>query len=390
MSYLTATLEGVRGYIRERKGRHQYFELVVYNGRDPSTGRSRYVSRGFNGASYRTPASARKAAEAKLAELIVEVTNERHKATEGTLGHLLDEWLKLAERRTEETTIKGYRAIVKAVKTTPLAAVELRRLTPKMLDDYYGTLLRRRAVQTVRNYHNVVHGALELAVAWEWLPRNPADKVDKLRSGQRNVTAVSVEQLRAIEDKAAASRNATLAVLIRVAAATGARRGEICGLRWGDFDPAAKTLLIEQAIAHGTRGIVTKGTKTHAARRVDLGARTVKRLLEHKTRAEEKNGGPLPASAFIFSNEVDSSKPMKPNSITQAFGRFCEQAGIGGVRFHDIRHNFATSQLAEGTDVGTVADMLGHKNAATTLNIYRHFVPAAGKKAAALMDEILG
>lgn len=377
------------GYIRERKGRHRYFELVVYNGRDPMTGRSRYISRGFNGASYRTDAAARKDAELELAKLVLEVADERHKSTDGTLARLLAEWMaKKVERRREETTVKGYRSIVKAVTASDLGAVALSDLTWKKVDDYLHSL--HRAQQTVHNYHSVLHAALDYAVASDYIVVNPLDKQQAPSVSQEPLTTVpTAAQIERLVELASSSRNPALGPLIRLAAASGARRGEVCGLRWSSFDPDAGTLLIDQAVAHGLTKVIKKGPKTHAARRVNIGPSTVEVLRRHREKMEAEYGKPLPPSAYMFSNEVDGSEPMKPNSVTQAFDRLCTRAGFDGIRFHDIRHHFATSLLSRGVDVGTVADLLGHKNAAVTLNVYRHFIPAAGARAAALLDEIL-
>lgn len=377
------------GYIRQRKGRHRYFELVVYNGRDPMTRRSRYVSKGFNGATYRTDAAARKAAERELSKLVLEVADERHKSTEGTLARLLAEWMaKKVERRREETTVKSYRSIVKAVTASDLGAVALRDLTWKKVDDFLHSL--HRAPQTVHNYHSVLHAALDYAVASDYIAVNPLDKQQAPSVSQEPITRVpTAAQIEKLVEMARGGRNPALGPLIRLAAASGARRGEVCGLRWASFDPKAGTLLIDQAVAHGLKKVIKKGPKTHAARRVNIGPATVRVMLGHREKMEANWGAPLPTYAYMFSNEVDASEPMKPNSVTQAFDRLCERAGYEGIRFHDLRHHFATSLLSRGVDVGTVADLLGHKNAAVTLNVYRHFIPAAGERAAALLDDIL-
>lgn len=378
----------MRGYIRTKKGRDRYYELVVYVGRDPVTKRSIYKSEGFKGAGFKNPKDAKTAADARLAVMITEAQEAR--STEGTLGFTLDEWMrKKVEPDLGETTYRGYASIVKQIKADSIAGESLRDLTYKMLDDFLGDL--GRAPQTKHNYHSVLHAALDQAVQWDWLMVNPLDKGTAPSVSDYHVTKVpSVAQLTRIVAVARTSRNPALATLIRVACASGARRGELCGLRWSDFDPKGQTLLIEQAIAHGRTKVITKGTKTHAARRVNIGPATVALLLEHRHKMEDRNGRRLPGSAFIFSNDIHSLEPMKPNGVTQAFDRFSRKAeGCSDIRLHDCRHHYATSLLAKGVDVGTVADQLGHRNAAVTLNVYRHFVPAAGKQAAVMMDDIL-
>lgn len=76
--------------------------------------------------------------------------------------------------------------------------------------------------------------------------------------------------------------------------------------------------------------------------------------------------------------------------MTRRFRRLCDSAGLEGVRLHDLRHYVATQLLAAGVDVRTVAGRLGHRNAATTLNVYAHFVPEADRRAADVLAGLLG
>ncbi len=138
-----------------------------------------------------------------------------------------------------------------------------------------------------------------------------------------------------------------LARFLMLSAATGARRSEIVALRWSDVDMANRTVAICRGVVAGPDGLVEKDTKSHAARRVALGG----------------NG-------FVFSNTADGSKPWYPDSVSRSFQPLCKQEGLTGVRLHDLRHFVASQLLSAGVDVRTVAGRLGHRNAATTLNVY--------------------
>lgn len=97
----------------------------------------------------------------------------------------------------------------------------------------------------------------------------------------------------------------------------------------------------------------------------------------------------LPPAAHVFSNEPDGSVPWRPDSTTRAFRSLCRRAGLEDVRLHDLRHYVATRLLASGVDVRTVAGRLGHRNAATTLNVYSHFLPEADRRAADVLGKLL-
>ena len=94
-------------------------------------------------------------------------------------------------------------------------------------------------------------------------------------------------------------------------------------------------------------------------------------------------------TAFVFRSTVDGSAPWFPDSASRRFHRLCQQAGVPGVRLHDLRHYVATRLLAGGIDVRTIAGRLGHRNAATTLNVYAHFLAEADREAARQLGNVL-
>jgi integrase len=182
-----------------------------------------------------------------------------------------------------------------------------------------------------------------------------------------------------------------LADYVLLAAATGARRSELIALRWPDLDLAKASVWISRGIVLGDDGLVEKDTKTHVARRVSLDPTTVAAMNAHRARAVERARlceCELDRRAFVFSNEIDASACWYPDSVSRAFARLCRKAGIKGVRMHDLRHYVATRLLSEGVDVRTVAGRLGHRHAATTLNVYSHFLPEADREAANVLGRI--
>ena len=95
-------------------------------------------------------------------------------------------------------------------------------------------------------------------------------------------------------------------------------------------------------------------------------------------------------AGFMFTSTADGSQPLHPDTITNGFRRLCERAGVSGVRLHDLRHLHATQLLAAGVPVRTVSGRLGHANAATTLNVYAHFLEASDRQASDVMAGLLG
>jgi integrase len=178
-----------------------------------------------------------------------------------------------------------------------------------------------------------------------------------------------------------------------VAATTGARRGELCGLQWHDVDLESRNITISRSVVEAAHSqLVAKDTKTHSARRIALDEATARRLLEHRERCEKRAiacNARLPSQAYIFSAEPDGSRPWAPNDVTKNFIRLRNQVGLSNVRLHDLRHFAATRLLAAGVSVRTVSGRLGHANAATTLGVYAHFVEESDREAAEKLGGLL-
>ncbi len=173
------------------------------------------------------------------------------------------------------------------------------------------------AANSVKRIHAVLRTALAQAVKWGWLATNPAAAASPPQpKGRPNHTIPSAEDVARLVE-AAHDVNPALAVFLRTAAATGARRGELCGLRWNDVDLDDGSLTIRRSIANTrSKGVVEKDTKTHAERRISLDASTVAVLAEHKrtvTDFVERCGGELEPDAFVFSHEPDASTPWRPD-----------------------------------------------------------------------------
>ena len=192
--------------------------------------------------------------------------------------------------------------------------------------------------------------------------------------------------------KRASESSPELACFLVLASATGARRSELVALRWRDTDLADGIVRIERGVVTGPDGLVEKGTKTHAARQVALDGHTVATVRAHRERMSERAQAfrvELTEDSFVFSNVPACSEPWYPDSVSRGFKRLCAEEGLAGVRLHDLRHFVATQLLSAGVDVRTVAGRLGHRNAATTLNVYAHFLADADRSAADVIGNII-
>jgi integrase len=375
------------GSMRQR-GENSW-NLRVYAGRDAVTGRKISVERTVRGN--------KREASKTLAAMVAEV-DRRPVASAGkrTVAQLCREWLAHAAPNFSPKTVETTRMYIEDPIIPALGPLSVAKLTPSDLDRFYRQLLevgRSRgpyAPATVRRVHGIIRRALTQGVRWGWITHNPAIDASPPRVPLEELNPPNPSQVVRIFHLAEES-DPELATFIMLAASSGARRGELLALRWSDIDLDLGRLSIERGIVLVDGNLIEQGTKTHQSRRISLDAGTVSALEEHRERVIDRAraaGSALTPDGFVFSHSVDGSSPWHPDSTSRAFRRICQQAGIKGVRLHDLRHYVATRLLAAGVDVRTVAGRLGHRNPSTTLNVYSHFVPETDQEAAKTLGRI--
>lgn len=380
-----------RRVIRTRSDDNLTLQVVVYAGRDPRTGRERYLRETVRDT---TPTKARKKAEGIERRLKLTVDDGRHVVTDATVAELLDQWLELAAPDLSPRTVSGYRSHIENHIRPTIGDVELAKLTTAHLDRLYGKLRARGLSQmTVRHVHAILRRALGYAVRWQWIPTNPAaveNTAPKITNTPINPPSVEVAQQ--ILTAALARADVDFGTIIALALATGARRGELIALRWMKVDLDDGVITLDTSIVQVGPVLHEKGTKTDEGRRVSIDPDTVARLRAHRQVCLERGlaaGTPLVADAFVCSSSIDGADPLTPDSVSQRFGRLARALG-STARLHDLRHFHASQLLDAGVPITTVSDRLGHKDVSTTLNIYGHPVAEADRRAADTIGRVLG
>lgn len=369
----------------KRKRREGVWEIRIYIGRDPITGKPKQVSKTIHGGA--------RAADAALRDLIENQAPSRVDGVGATVGQLLDQWLQECERLDlSPPTMRTYRSQIERTIRPRLGKVPLNRLTSKHLDDLYGVMKAAgQSPKTIRNHHAIVSSALHQAVRWGWVRDNVAEMAKPPRVSQRRVTAPSVDIVRSII-VAAEERDPRLAPLLMLAALTGMRRGELCALRWNDVDLDGGHLDVSRSVVVVPGGLAEKSTKTDRGRIVALDEVGVALLTDYRIRVEDwarQAERHVPSDAFVFSPELDGSKPFRPDNVTGFFIRVRDGLGLPGVRLHDLRHFTATQLIGAGVDVRTVAGRLGHSDASVTLRVYSHVLEERDRAAASIMGRVL-
>ena len=352
--------------------------MRVYAGVYEDSGAKRTISRTVQGT--------KREAEEVLHRLLLEVGDGRHLPSGVTVGDLLDQWWAIKRPTVSPTTARDWDSCLRLHIQPHLASLPLHKLRAMDLDRHYRRLLDAGVGPArVRRVHTVLSTALGQAVRWEMIVTNPALNASPPEVREREITPPEPDRLVAFQALVQAE-DPELGMFIWLAAMTGARRGELCALRWSDVDLDDQSILIRRAIVDAGGRLVEKDTKTHQVRRIALGPDTAERLTAHRQLGEERAsvcGGKLAPEAHVFAQDVPGLEPWRPDSTTHRFVDARRRAGLGDdVRLHDLRHFLATRMIAAGIDVRTVSGRLGHRRTSTTTDRYAAFVPAADRLAA--------
>ena len=238
---------------------------------------------------------------------------------------------------------------------------------------------------TIRRIHSMLHLAMNVAKKEHLIHKNPTEGTTVPKCSQKPKKILTNEQMdifmKAIEaDKPWYD-------FFYTELTTGLRRGEICGLQWQDFDEEKGTLKISRTLHYQREGEYSTGeTKTGKGKRTIILPKSTADLL----RRRKQNA----LSEWIFHHPVKPEHPVSPHYAYVHLKTLLNKAGLPDIRFHDLRHTFATHALTSGVDAKTLSGILGHTNASFTLDTYTHVTKDMQKQAAnvvgGFMEDILG
>lgn len=270
-------------------------------------------------------------------------------------------------------------------------------LRPQAIQSLYGRLQRDGradgtgglSAKSVLRYHQVLHAALHHAVRWQVLARNPADAVQPPRAARRELTTIGAADVSRL---LSAADDTPIGSLARMAVMTGMRRGELLGLRWRDLDLDAGMAHVQQTAQRiSGEGWVFRQPETRLSRRaIALSPATVRLVRRHRRQqvAERLLAGPAYQDRdLVFASAVGT--PLEPGTIARTWTRVLAAAGVGHVRWHDLRHAHATLMLSAGVHPKVVSERLGHASVGITLDTYSHVLPGLQVAAAAQLDTLV-
>ena len=310
-----------------------------------------------------------------------------------TLGEWMDKWMDEYMIFTiKENTIKGYRSQIDHQIKPFIGHKQLASLTTADIQKFYNKIKKEGRAHPhpihghvlsdsmVRKIHMMLHEAMEVAVRERYIVRNPTDNTTIPKKTTTEKQVLDDSQLNRFLD--AIQGEPYWHDFFYVEVMTGLRRGEICGIKWSDIDFNEGTLCIKRSVSTKEGGGVSIGeTKTDAGVRTIIMPPSVATLL-WKKRSDAIN-------EWVFPHYTNPSDPLHPSSAYKKLKTLLKRLELPLLRFHDLRHTFATQATDGGVDPKTLAGILGHTDASFTLDTYTHVTSDMQRGASAIVNNMM-
>ncbi|MGG0644280.1 site-specific integrase [Sporosarcina gallistercoris] len=385
----------------EKRGENSY-RFTVVAGKD-ANGRYIRKRKSYTVTEKFTPKKLQEHLEHEYLKFKQDVLSETYIAPEKmTFGVFVEQWKKnYVDKELSETTYMSRMTVLKSHILPVVSHVRMDQFKPLMIADLLNGLTRKDgkdgdlSVASKVEVYKTLSSVFKHAVKWKVISVNPMDGVNK-PSGKH---AEKKEELNVYEPteisalfEAAKNEPMHWQVMLTLALTAGLRRGELLGLEWGKIDKENSTVDISTTIVKGRNGPIIKDPKTKKSNRlVTLPESTMIELELYRKRwlKEKLLMGPGRVETereWLFCNEDGTH--FYPDTPSTWWKRFTERADIRYIRLHDLRHTFATLQIARGVHAKVISERLGHSKISQTMDRYGHLLRSADKEAASVLEGI--
>jgi integrase len=340
-------------------------------------------------------------AEAKLRELQAQVDQGRYvEPSKLTVNEYMRRWFETTRQRLAPSTIRRYRDYCFKHIIPALGGTPLQKLTTMQVQEFANRMLASGnqgngregsgcSAKSVRDCVSLLRQALDQAIAWDMLTRNPATGVKTPKVTRRGPEILTEEQAA----KALSSVEGTYGrIPSMIAYHTGMRIGEVLALSWDNVDLEKATVTVRRSYSVVDEdGPVFKDPKTRAGRRtVEIDGTLVKALREHrKAQAEARlaaGGGWRNEYNLVCTTENGGF--IRPRALGHLFRRRALAVGLD-VTFHGLRHTHVSLLIKAGVPINVISERVGHANPSITHNIYAHLLPGMGRDAALAFERLI-
>ena len=301
-----------------------------------------------------------------------------------TLSEWLDKWI--AEHMTfsiRESTKKRYSQYIEYIKpylghkqVSVITTADVQKMYNKLKASgrkaYHPTMGHQLSDSMVRSIHMMLHEAMQYAMREHMILKNPTVGTTIPKAAVKEMQVLNEKQIQTFLETI--KQDEIWGDFFYLELMTGLRRGEICGLEWSDFDASEGMLEICRTLHEdGTTG----DTKTYS------GKRTIKlpKSAADMLRARKQTA----ISEWIFPNPLNPEKAVSGNAAYSRLKKLLKECNLPSIRFHDLRHTFATQAIAGGVDPKSLSHLLGHTKASFSLDRYTHVTSEMQAGAAEVM-----
>lgn len=384
---------------RDKSGKLVSYSIRVHRGRGLDGKQLKPWTATFEVSPGWTEKSARKKAEAFAATFEKECKEGVTSDSRQKFAAYCDYVVGLKEQRgTKHSTIMLYKHLTERIYPA-IGHIKLRELRADHLNDLYSALskdgLNKRnggklSTKTILEHHRLISTVLEQAVKEGLVPFNVASRATLPKAEHKEVNYFQPEQVAAIRD-ALEQEPMKWKMLVHLLLITGARRGEVLGLKWDKVDFEGNRIYICNSILYAPDvGIYESTPKTERSRRyVALPPETMQLLRRYRAwQAGERLrlGEYYQNQDFLFTQ--DNGKPMHPDSVTEWLKRFSKRHDLPHINPHAFRHTMASMLYFNGVDSVSISKRLGHAQVSTTANIYAHVMEEADQRNADILSSI--
>ncbi len=310
----------------------------------------------------------RKRADKMLTEIMAQIhTGGYQEIEEITFKDFADKWLAdYAEPRVKASTYKFYRDIINVHLLPRFGRFKISSISTHMIEEFLAAKQRETKLSptTIGYCLTVLKMMLKRAIIWGYLSKNPAEYVEKPRKRTKEMDFLNIEELQKFLDTAKRTDSECYPIFL-TASLTGMRRGELLALRWSDINWTTNQIHIRRSLVLGK----IEEPKSKAAIRAIIAPPSLMSVLK-----KYHLSCPIGEEDLVFPNHKGKIMDAD-NLIKRHFHPTLRRSGLRRIRFHDLRHTYASLLIAQSENLKFIQQQLGHSSAQVTLDCYGHLMP---------------
>jgi integrase len=294
-----------------------------------------------------------------------------------TFSTVAEDWIEHKKTKVRITTWECYESHVRT-HFKELEGVKINRITTATMEKYITDRENQGMnISTIRKILVTLNQVMSYAVRHKYIDHNPLTDAERPRkrgtTEKKKIEVLSPYQIAALLD---AEKNQQYRTMFILAVFSGVREGELLGLKWSDIDWKNSQVHIQRTYNKGR----FFDTKTEGSnRKIDLGPKVITGLKKWKLACPVNN------LDLMFPNEAGG--PINySNMVRRHFQPALQRAGVHRIRFHDIRHTFASLLIEQGENIKYIQNQLGHSSPTVTLNVYAHLMKETNQKSACKLE----